>query len=98
MENVKYTLSAHNIVLSAFNRRQIEEKIGRLEKYLRHPLPVEITFRREGKGLILCAVTYGEGKQTLHAERANHSLEESLDQVLEALKKELIKQHERARA
>lgn len=89
---MRYTLSAHDVVLSAFNRRQIEEKVSRLEKYLRHRFPVEITFRREGKGLILCAVTYGEGKHTLHAERGSHSLEQSLDEVLAAFKKEIIKQ------
>lgn len=94
MGTVKYTLSAHDVVLSAFNKRQIEEKVERLSKYLRHPFPVEITFRREGKGLILCAIAYGEGKQTLHAERSNHSLEQSLDEVLAAFKRELVKQRQ----
>lgn len=94
---MKYTLHTHNIVLSDVNRRQIEEKIGRLAKHLRHPWPVEMTFRREGKGLIMCSLTYGEGKQTIHAERSSHSLEESLDGALEALKREIIKHHEKER-
>lgn len=94
---MRYTLSVHGVVLSAFNRRRIEEKMSRIAKYLRHPLPVEITFRREGKGLVACGITYGEGKLALHAERSNHTLEESLDKTLDAFKKELIKQHEKQR-
>lgn len=95
---MRYTLSAHGVVLSAFNRRQVEEKVGRLAKYLQHPLPVEITLRREGKGLITCGLTYGEGKRALHAERSHHSLEAALDEVLEVFRRELLKQRERARA
>ncbi|MEK7556922.1 MAG: HPF/RaiA family ribosome-associated protein [Patescibacteria group bacterium] len=95
---MRYTLSTHGVVLSAFNRRQIEEKAARLSKYLQHPLPIEITLRREGKGLITCGVTYGEGKRVLHAERSHQSLEAGLDEALEALKKEIIRTRERSRA
>lgn len=95
---MQYTIAAKGIELSDFNHQLIGEKVGRLEKHLRHPWPVEITFHREGKGLIICALTYGEGKQALHAERSNHSLEQSLDEALEALKRELIKQHEKLRS
>lgn len=94
---MKYTIYTHGVRLSNFNKDQIGEKTARLEKYLHHPLPVEITFRREGKGMIACTLMYGEGKHVLRAERTNHSLEGSLDEALAALKRELVKQHEKMR-
>ncbi len=95
---MKYTVSTHGVKLSAYNKDQIGEKTARLEKYLHHPLPVEIVFRREGKGMITCTLMYGEGKHVLRAERTNHSLEDSLDEALGALKRELVKQHEKQRS
>lgn len=94
---MKYTIFAHGVTLSEQNKEQIGEKTARLEKYLKHPFPVEITFRKETKGaLIICILMYGEGKHVLRAERAGHSLEESLDLALGALKRELIKQNDKS--
>lgn len=92
---MKYTIYTHGVKLSAHNKDQIGEKTARLEKFLKHPLPVEVTFRREGKGLITCALMYGEGKHVLRAERESHSVEESLDLALGALKRELVKQNDK---
>lgn len=94
---MKYTIITHKVELSELNKEQISERVGRLTKYLRHPLPVEISFGREGKGLITCRLMYGEGKHVLYAERSSHSLEESLDLALSALKRELVRQQDKSR-
>ena len=95
---MKYTIYTHGVRLSAENKEQIGEKTGRLTKYLQHPLPVEITFRKEGKGSqITCVLMYGEGKHVVRAEQSGYSVEESLDKGLDVLKRELVKQHEKSR-
>lgn len=94
---MKYTLYTQNIVLSPFSRRQLEEKIQRVGKYLQHPHPLEVVLRKEGKVLFRCSLTYGNGKHALHAERSRETLEASLDEALEALRRELTKQRERQR-
>lgn len=95
---MRYTLYTQNIVLSPFSRRQLEEKVQRIEKFLRHPLPLEVAVKQEGRaGTFVCALTYGEGKRVLHAERLGDTFEDSLDAALEALRHELIKQRDRQR-
>lgn len=96
---MRYTLYTQNIVLSPFNRRLIEEKLQRIEKYLRHPLPLEVRVKREGRaGMFVCVLMYGAGKHVLRAEREGATLEASLDEALEALRRELVEQRERQRA
>lgn len=95
---MRYTLYTQNVVLSAFNRRLLEEKVRRVEKYLKHPLPLEVSVRCEGKArTFVCTLMYGAGKHVLRAERHGATLEDSLDAALEALRHELIKQRERMR-
>jgi ribosomal subunit interface protein len=95
---MRYTLYTQNIVLSPFSRRQLEEKVQRIEKFLRHPLPLEVAIKQEGRaGAFVCALTYGEGKHVLHAERSGDTFEDSLDAALLALRHELIKQRDRQR-
>lgn len=95
---MRYTLYAQNIVLSPFSRRQLEEKVRRIGKYLKHPLPLEVAVKQEGRaGMFVCALTYGDGKHVLHAERGGETFEDSLDAALEAFRHELTKQRERQR-
>lgn len=95
---MRYTLYTPNIVLSAFSRRLVEEKLRRIEKFLIHPHPLEVSLRREGRGQFRCALTYGNGKHAIHAERSRGKLEDSLDEALDALRRELVKQREKQRA
>lgn len=95
---MRYTLYVQNVVLSPFSRRQLEEKVQRIGKFLRHPWPLEVAVKREGRaGTFVCALTYGEGKRVLHTQRSGDTFEDSLDAALEALRHELIKQRDRMR-
>lgn len=94
---MKYTLYTQNIVLSPFSRRLLEEKLQRVGKYLRHPHPLEVALWREGRAQFRCSLTYGNGRGAVHAERSRETLEDSLDEALEALRRELVKQRQRMR-
>ena len=94
---MKYTLASHSIEISDFQHDQIVEKIKKLEKHLPDPLPLEIAFTHDSPEVVRCHLNYGNGKNTVHCEQTGATIEDALDQVIEKLRRELIKRHEKKR-
>ena len=94
---MKYALYAQHVTLSDYQHRQVEEKIGRLSKLLKHPLPLEIAFTNDSPEVFRCHLSYGQGKDAFHAENTGPDIEDALDGAIEKLRRELVKQQEKQR-
>lgn len=94
---MKYSLRTEHLELTDLDKEQLDKKIDRLTKHLVPPFMTDITIshdqhHRKGQ-VITCIINIGQGKKVFHAERSAESVQNALDLVLEALERELEKEH-----
>lgn len=81
------------------DRDLMEEKLNRLEKHLRPPFVVDVSLERHqhhGEGVtIQCIIRVEQGKKMFHADRSDESLQTALDMTMDAMQRELAKEHDR---
>lgn len=96
---MKYSLRTHNITVTDMDLEQMEKKLETLKKHLTPPFVVDITCAREklktAPESITCSITIGQGKKVFHAERTEGTLQSALDKVINAIQKELGREHDK---
>ncbi len=96
---MKYSLRTENMELSEFDVKQLDKKIERLRNHLTPPFEMDINIkhdRHHNKGqVVTCKINIEQGKKVLHAERTGQSAQDAIDVVIEAIKHELEKEHDK---
>lgn len=99
VEIVKYNLTRKNIELSELDQQEIEEKTQRLKRLIKGPYTFDIVIKRDSHhrqgNVIDCRMTLKTAGNTMHAERLNSTVANVVDEVVEALRKELVKFQEK---
>jgi len=90
-----YTLTTKHITLSDADRDVLDEKLSRLQKHLTPPFRLEVlllhdTHHRHGD-VITCRLKVNQHGEILHIERARDSIQNAVDECVDALKSELIR-------
>ena len=96
---MNYKLTTKHIDISDQDRDMMDEKFGRLEKHLTVPFRLEVmlqhdTHHRHGD-VVTCRLNVNQFGTTLHAERSRDSVQNAVDESVDALKRELIKHKEK---
>jgi ribosomal subunit interface protein len=96
---VKYSLNVEHIELTELDRRLLDEKLDRLEKYMQPPFTTDVrlvhdTHHEKGQ-VVTCTINIEQGSKVFHAERTGESIQDALDQAIDALSSELKKQHDK---
>ena len=90
---MKYSIRYDHIELSQWDLEQMEKKLERLEKRVREPHMLDITFshstHHQNGRVVGCRFTLEQGKSLFHVERVAESVQTALDQSIEALLAEL---------
>lgn len=98
---MKYSLTTKNLELTPSDLNLLDKKLERLEKYVRPPFQVDVVLRRDRHHLsgetVMCKINIEQGRTVSHGERQGETVQEALDEVIAALKKELIKSRQRGR-
>lgn len=96
---MKYNLHCENLELSDFEQTELDKKIERIEKHLQPPFIVDVTLHHDGhhlKGAVVtCRINVEQGKKLFHVERTGSTAADVLDAVLDALKNELERDHDK---
>jgi ribosomal subunit interface protein len=96
---MKYSLQTENIVLTDLEANSLQEKLDRLEKLMRPPFVIDVILRHDRhhrKGdVVTCRVNIEQGKYVFHAERKGGTVADCVDEVVQALQKELQKRHDK---
>ncbi|MFA6700989.1 MAG: ribosome-associated translation inhibitor RaiA [Thiomicrospira sp.] len=99
---MQYSLHIENFQLSDADRDLLDKKLERLEKRLQTPYTTDVHFSHDthhNRGdTVRCTINIEQGKKLLHAERTRETAQDALDEVLEALGKELEKQKSKDKA
>ena|SRR3989344_8215418 len=98
---MEYSLSTQNIALTASDQELLAEKLGRLTKHLVPPFHPEIMIRHDrhhrSGNIISCRINVTQAGTVLHVERERATVQEALDEAIEALKNELAKLRDKRR-
>lgn len=93
---MQYILSSDNVALTDADRALLDKKLNRLQKHLSPPYVTDIrlehdTHHQTGK-VIRCRITIEQGKSVMHAKRTAATVQDALDQTIEALE-QVLKKH-----
>lgn len=92
---MQFNLSSKHIDLTDTDKELMQEKLNRIEKHLVPPFTVDVmcthsTHHNKGD-VVGCRINITQGKKVIHAERDAESVQDALDQCIEAIKSELLK-------
>ncbi len=94
-----YNLHCQHIELSDLERDELDKKINRLTRHVTLPYTLDVTLQHDTHHLkgdvITCRMNINQGKKVFHAERVGSTIADTVDEVLDALKSELEKAHDR---
>jgi len=96
---MNYSLTTKHIEVSDQEKQMIEEKLGRLKKYLEPPFSFDIvlqgdTHHRHGN-VVSCRIKLVQAGKTHHVDRARETIQIALDDCIEALSKEVRRRKDR---
>lgn len=98
---MKYSLTTKNMQLTKADIKLLDKKLERLEKHLRVPFQTNLLLRHDQhhrtRDTITCIVNIKQKGSFFHAQRVGQSVQEALDEVVDALKNELVKNREKER-
>lgn len=96
---MKYNLHTHHLDLTDLDYEQLEKKLDRLTKFLKTPYTTDVTFKRSthhNKGQVInCKINISQGKKVVHADRQEGSVQDALDETIDALRHSLAKMHDK---
>lgn len=96
---MRYTLHTQRITLTALDTEHLEKRLAHLEKRLAPPYTAQVTITHDAhhrKGQVInCTLTIAHGKMVFHATRAAETVATSIDEVAQAVTKELSKAKEK---
>ncbi len=94
---MKYSLRTEHLTLTDFDQQQLDKKLNRLGKHLLPPFVIDISLLHDThhqKGAVVtCIITIEQGKKVFHAQREAESIQDAMDRCLEAISRELRKEH-----
>lgn len=98
-KTMKYSLYTDKIELTDTDRQMLEEKLNRLEKHVNPPYTLDITVshsthHRTGD-VITCKMNLENGKNVWHVEETGETIQNCIDQAIEALQQQVKKFHEK---
>lgn len=96
---MKYSLRSHNLTLTDLDQEQMDKKLDRIKKHLMPPYVMDVSVTREvlkseGES-VTCIINVEQGKRVFHAERTENTLQNSLDEAIDAISNELKKEHDK---
>lgn len=75
----------------------LEKKLERLEKHVPTPFSCSVDIERDAHhrtgAVVMCRINITSHKKTHHVERSAETVQDALDEVLEALRHELERDH-----
>lgn len=94
---MKYSLRTEHLTLTDFDQQQLEKKLNRLGKHLLPPFVIDIsllhdTHHQRGP-VVTCIINIEQGRKVFHADRSAESIQDAIDRSLQAVAKELRKEH-----
>lgn len=96
---MKYSITTQHIELSEADLTLLDKKLERIKKYLTPPFNANVVLRHDTHhrtGItVTCTVNIKQGKTVFHAQRAGESIQEALDEVIDVLKRELLKNQDK---
>lgn len=100
---MNYNLSLHNLELTPLDENFLDKKLSRLRKRVSNPHHLDIALRRDthhrSGEIITCTMHLktNVSKKRLHVERTASTVQDCLDEAIEALTHELEKAHDKAK-
>lgn len=99
IENMQYTFHSENIKLSETDETLLQKKLERLEKHVQTPYQTDVHIlanKHHLKGdVITCSINIEQGQRVFHAERTSDTIQNALDETLDALQQEIGKQRDK---
>lgn len=81
------------------DRAMMDKKLSRLKKHLLPPYTMDVRCTHSthhAKGDVVdCTVNIEQSGKVFHAQRSSSTIQDALDEVIEALEKELGKEHDK---
>ena len=96
---MEYSLRTENVVLSVPDRKLLNEKLGKLDKFVRTPYVADVALihTSHANSPVTCIINIEQGKHVFHAQREGNTIQTSTLGVVEALEKEIKKQRGKQR-
>ena len=95
---MKYNLQS-DLDFSTADQRLLDKKMNRIGKLLEPPYTIDLRFKRDTHhatgNVVTCTINIKQGKKVHHAERSGENPQNALDQVLQAMRQELKKHHDK---
>ncbi len=95
---MQYSLSTLHIELTKEDYQMLEEKLSRINKFLKQPYKIDILIRHDKhhlKGAVItCRINIEHRQHLFHAEQIASTVQNALDETLEAIKNELSRYHQ----
>jgi len=96
---MKYSLSTDHIQLNDADIKALEEKMERLEKWLKPPFTVDVSIKHDkhhrSGDVIGCRINVQQAGKVYYAERKNSTVKNAVDRSVAAIKKELNKDRDK---
>lgn len=96
---MEYSLRVRGLNLTAMDQQLLDKKLERLERHVPTPFSCSVDIEHDQhhrKGaVVLCRVNITSHKKTYHVERSAETVQDAMDQVLEALRHDLERDHDK---
>lgn len=96
---MEYSLSTQHIEVSDWDREQMEKKLGRLQKHLLAPFHIQLHFAHDthhaNGEVVTCKLLVDQPGDNFRVSRAAASVQDALDESIEAIGQELAKAHDK---
>lgn len=95
---MKFNLRNQYISPTDSDLAQMQEKLDRLDKHLLPPYVADVHLihdqhHRSGE-VVTCIINIEHGKRVFHTERTGGTIQDALDEAIEAVRRELKKYHD----
>ena len=94
---MKYSLHCDHLELSEWDKEQLIEKLGRIDKFVDEAHMLDVVFKHsthhQTGDVVTCTLNLEQGKRVFHASRASSTAQTALDEALHALRQELEHAH-----
>ncbi len=97
---MEYSLRTENVVLTVPDRKFLNEKLAKLDKFVKAPYGADVALihTSHASSPVTCIINIEKGKHVFHAQREGNTIQAATLEVVEALEKEIQKQHGKQRA
>ncbi len=94
-----YSLTARNIEVSDWDREQLDKKLERLHKHLLPPFQINVHVSHDRHHIhgevVECTISITHQGSDIYAKRSTSSIQDSVDECIEAVRQELAKAHDK---